>query len=612
MKRLARKLLVWRPGSAATRLILRTASREWPLLALQAISALVLALGEGSTFLVLFQAVRLLTGPEINGTSALGPWLTALSGRADLTRAQVFLLLLAFALGLQLLVSVARYVNSVAVATFASHCQLRIAPTVHRWVLGLSYACASSYRVGDLVHRASFSPTAVQVQLQQMGDILVNLLLIAVYLGVLLRLAPLLSLVALLMGLGIALLQQVLRPAIRRASHQLALVRQEIAGGITEDIQLLRLLHSTGSIDGAMTRLEERLGRLAHRMRRLNRLIPVMEPVIDLLPVVAAVVLAVAAWQLYGGEASQLLPNLITFVLAIQRLNLRLGRLSGAFSRLDENSGPMQQLEELLDPTDKQFRRHGGIPFAGLHHAIRFEGVTLRYWDRPRAALQSIDFEIHAGHTLALVGESGAGKSSIVDLLMGLQTPSQGCITVDGVDLRSLDLNQWQRRLGVVSQDVLLINGTIRDNIAFCLPEATQEQIAAAAEAAAAAGFIEALPAGYDTVVGERGFRLSGGQRQRLSLARALLRDPDLLILDEATSALDSPTEARILEALDRFTENRSVLTVAHRLSSVIHADQILVLAQGRIVERGRHDELLSLQGTYAALWRQQASPSCP
>ncbi len=188
------------------------------------------------------------------------------------------------------------------------------------------------------------------------------------------------------------------------------------------------------------------------------------------------------------------------------------------------------------------------------------------------------------------------GTSSLVDLLVGLISPSQGKVLVDGVDLERIDLDSWQRKLGVVSQDVLLLNGSIRENIAFSVPEASDQAIqAAAADAADAATFIEALPNGYHTLIGERGFRLSGGQRQRLSLARALLQNPELLILDEATSAMDSSTEARILKALNHFNKNRSVLTVAHRLSSVIHADQFLVLAQGRIVEGVRHDKLLSV-----------------
>jgi ATP-binding cassette subfamily B protein/subfamily B ATP-binding cassette protein MsbA len=266
----------------------------------------------------------------------------------------------------------------------------------------------------------------------------------------------------------------------------------------------------------------------------------------------------------------------------------------------------MQEVEDLLDPADKQFRRRGGAPFTGLRQVIRLEGVGLYYPERQQPALSAINLEIPVGSTVALVGESGGGKSSLVDLLLGLISPSQGRILVDGLDLEAIDLDSWQKKLGVVSQDVLLLNGNIRDNIAFSMPDASDRAIGAAAAAADAAAFIEALPERYDTLIGERGFRLSGGQRQRLSLARALLKNPDLLILDEATSALDSPSEARILEAVERFSKGRTVITVAHRLSSVQHADLILVLAGGRIVERGRHVDLLGLGGRYAELWEGQ------
>jgi ATP-binding cassette subfamily B protein/subfamily B ATP-binding cassette protein MsbA len=213
---------------------------------------------------------------------------------------------------------------------------------------------------------------------------------------------------------------------------------------------------------------------------------------------------------------------------------------------------------------------------------------------------------------LALVGPSGAGKSSIADLLVGLYAPTEGRILIDGVPMDQLDLTSWQRQLGVVSQDTFLFNATLAENIAFGTPRATRARIEAAAEAAQAAGFIEALPQGYDTLVGERGYRLSGGQRQRISLARAILREPELLILDEATSALDSQSERLVQEAIERFERNHTVLVIAHRLSTIVRADQILVLDRGRIKERGPHEALLAEEGLYAELWRQQAAGHRP
>jgi ATP-binding cassette subfamily B protein/subfamily B ATP-binding cassette protein MsbA len=221
--------------------------------------------------------------------------------------------------------------------------------------------------------------------------------------------------------------------------------------------------------------------------------------------------------------------------------------------------------------------------------------------------LRDISFSLTKGQLVALVGPSGAGKSSIADLLTALYSPTSGQILIDGKPLNRFDLASWQQRLGVVSQDTFLFNATIAENIAFGTPGASQADIEASCQAAQATDFIENLPDSYETLVGERGYRLSGGQRQRLSLARAILRDPELLILDEATSALDSQSERLVQEAIERFERNHTVLVIAHRLSTIVNADQILVLDSGLIVQRGTHKHLLAQEGLYQKLWMQQS-----
>jgi ATP-binding cassette subfamily B protein/subfamily B ATP-binding cassette protein MsbA len=280
--------------------------------------------------------------------------------------------------------------------------------------------------------------------------------------------------------------------------------------------------------------------------------------------------------------------------------------LANNFSRLSDNSARIDRLNEILSPAGKQFRRQAGVHFRKMEVGIQLEQVSLRYDPKLPLALSEISFSIPKGQVVALVGTSGAGKSSIADLLVGLYQPTSGRIMVDGLELNALELSSWQQKLGVVSQDTFLFNASLADNIAFGTPGADRSAVEAAAASAQALEFIRGLPDGFDTVVGERGYRLSGGQRQRISLARAIVRDPEFLILDEATSALDSQSEKLVQEAIERFEHNHTVLVIAHRLSTIVGADQILVLEAGRIIERGNHPDLLANRGAYSRLWNQQ------
>jgi len=579
------------------RKIRATARQQWRLLAVNVTTTLLLAVTEFGSFAVIFRAAGLLAGAPPSG-----PW-----GLAALPQATLFLIYLSAALGLQLLASGSRYLNGITAGYFAARCQACITPELHRHILSLSYACASRFKVGDLVHRATVSPQAVQVEIEQLGQICSNLMLVLAYVAILAVLSPALLLVAIALGVAVAALQRTIRPRLAQASRVLEARRSTVAARITEDIQVLRLLHSSAATGSAQRQVSDQMASLEASMRQLSRLMSIQEPVSDLLPVVAALLIVGLSWQLFGGSTETVIPQLVTFVLGLQRLNLRLIKTAANFNKLAENRGRIEQLDDLLQSGNKSFRRQGGIPFTGLRQGVRFESVGLHFDYRAEPSLEDINLWIRAGSTVALVGPSGAGKSSLVDLLVGLQDPSSGRVLIDGIDLRSLDLDSWQRQLGVVSQDLLLLNASIRDNIAFGSEGSSEADIKAAARTAGAHGFISELPHGYATVIGERGYRLSGGQRQRLSLARALLRDPQLLILDEATSALDSHSEQGVLQALAAFQGPRTVLTVAHRLSSIAQADQIVVIEQGRIVEQGRHQQLLAAGGAYARLWLRQS-----
>jgi subfamily B ATP-binding cassette protein MsbA len=590
-------------GAPVARLIRQIARQHWRLLVVSFGGNLLEAASEGATLAVLFVAVELLT----RGLAPGGSRLASLSWLQHLEPQWGFLLLLGLAVALQAMQALMRYGSQVANGYFAARCTAQVTGKIHSQVLAFSFPCASHYKVGDLTAYASQGPEAIRTQIYLLGQLVMNGLLLVAYLVVLVSLSPwLLGAAALMAGL-IAAVQKQLLPGLGRQANAVLQAQVGISVRVTEDIQGLRLLHSSGQRQAAERGVQGRLGDLERALRASSRLVEVIGPLSNFLPVVAIALIAALAVGFFGTRGSGVLPSLVTFVIALQRLNTRIAGLSGTFNGLTLNAPQLARLNAFLMPDGKEFCREGGQPFHDLRQGVRFERVSLRYGPALDLALEEVSFDLPRGRMLALVGPSGAGKSSIADVLVGLYSPTAGRILIDGLPLQDLDLTTWQQRLGVVSQDTFLFNATLADNIAFGTPGATREKIEAAAAAAQAADFIEALPEGYDTMVGERGYRLSGGQRQRISLARAILREPELLILDEATSALDTQSERLVQEAIERFERNHTVLVIAHRLSTIVSADEILVLKAGRIVEQGNHTSLISQQGLYWQLWKQQS-----
>ena len=307
-------------------------------------------------------------------------------------------------------------------------------------------------------------------------------------------------------------------------------------------------------------------------------------------------------------------------VYMTQRLLWPLTRLGETFDLYQRAMASTRRILDLLavDPTIVDGRHALPVPVRG---EVRFESVRFAYGRAPtpsvagnggdgerprRPVLDGFDLVVPLGETHAIVGSTGAGKSTVVKLLLRLYDTSTGRIALDGVDVRNVPLAELRHAIGYVGQDVFMFQGTVRENLAYGRPDAADSDLERAARLAEAHDFIAELPDGYDTVVGERGQKLSGGQRQRLSIARAILKDPPLLVLDEATSAVDNETEAAIQRSLELVGRDRTVIVIAHRLSTVRHADRIHVLEEGRIVESGSHDELVGERGLYAALWRIQ------
>jgi subfamily B ATP-binding cassette protein MsbA len=261
---------------------------------------------------------------------------------------------------------------------------------------------------------------------------------------------------------------------------------------------------------------------------------------------------------------------------------------------------------EVVDTLPEVREKADAVPLSGAPAEIVFDRVEFRYAPDGEPVLQGVDFRIPAGTMVAIVGSSGAGKTTLVDLLPRFYDPQRGSVRVDGKDIRDVTISSLRSRIAIVGQHTVLFNDTVRNNIAYGMPDAPVEKVVEAARRANAHGFIERMERGYDTRVGEQGLSLSGGERQRLAIARALLKDAPVLILDEATSALDTESERIVQDALDTLMKGRTVFVIAHRLSTVRNADVILVIEGGKIVERGRHEELLARDSRYRAFYLKQ------
>jgi len=394
--------------------------------------------------------------------------------------------------------------------------------------------------------------------------------------------------------------QRLLEPKYADVRERAAAVNAELSnrlGGIST-------IKAFTAEDDSVRRIEVESERYRHANRAAIRLSSAFSPLIRVV-----ILVGFTATLVWGGfralDGGLEVGAYSVMVFLTQRLLWPLTRLGETFDLYQRAMASTNRILDVVDARPGLVDGDRPLPRGSVKGEIGFEDITFSYRDG-HPVLTDVRLTADAGLTTAFVGATGSGKTTLVKLLLRFYDVDSGQITVDGTDVRDLRSRDLRRAIGLVSQDVFLFHGTVRDNIAYGRPEATDEEIRAAADIAEAHDFITRLPEGYDTIVGERGQKLSGGQRQRVSIARAVLVDPPILVLDEATSAVDNETEAAIQRSLERISLDRTTLVIAHRLSTIRHADRIYVLDDGRVAEVGTHEELLDRSGIYRGLWDVQ------
>ena len=473
-------------------------------------------------------------------------------------------------------------------------------------LLNVNYNYYATHQTGDIINQINREIDRTAILVRNSMRVLISGITVMVFIYFLLIVSWQLTVVSTILMFIIAYTNQF----VIRISRKYGKIFSEKAKlysikslEIVSGIRLIKLIANEEGEYRKITKYVKDKESIQFKSMALGSLIT---PLNEILATILILALVIICRYFFTASIRDFAPTLLTYLVILFRLLPHISLLNTARTQCANNYAGAEATTRFLNRNNKPFLSSGNLDFTELKTIIKFEQVSFAYPDRKELVLEDINLSIPKGTTIALVGSSGAGKSTIADLVPRFYDPVAGRITIDGIDLREYDVKSFRKAMGVVSQDTFLFNNSVRYNIMYGLTDKTEEDLITAIRQANAYEFIHNLPLGLDTKIGERGVILSGGQRQRIAIARALLRNPQILILDEATSALDTVSERLVQEALEKLCHDRTTLVIAHRLSTIQKADSIVVLDKGKVLETGTHTELLAKKGAYSHLYNMQ------